>query len=562
MPDSVTYIDPRASLGDERSRNRGASEWVPLVVAFAAIIGLQLYLLAVKSINWDEFFFFSRIQELKDGQLAQPLQTFYTRLFVWLRDLPAGPIDQLLAGRVVMFGCEMVAAAALFIVARRFASGQIAALCALTYLSAGFVFQHGFAFRADPLATALLMTALACLLRRRINWTTGTVIAVLLGLSAMITIKVVLYAPVFAGAAWLKLRDEQFSRTMVLRLIAVGVGAGASFAILYAWHSSGLAPAQPNPGGTTSSAWNTVFSVGLFPQGHFFVRQVLFAPHVALMLAAAPFLWPKRFKTQAERLAMAGFYLPLLTIIFYRNSYPYFFVFLLAPAMLSAIPSIEIAFRWLGRRVYPALLVSNALFLALIEPTQMLPAQRRLIDGVHQIFPVPVAYFDFCGMVGDFHRPVHILTSGWGLKNYRSGGKQTLRAMMGEQPVPLLVLNHGVLADAAVGRRGDENLLDADAEALRESYIPHWGPVWVAGKRLPTGTAPLSIGIAVPGTYTLEGAAVSVDGKMVAPGQTISLDHGVHTVVPNSGHEAVLRWGDHLFVPKQAAPRGYLFTDY
>ncbi|HYI31775.1 MAG TPA: hypothetical protein VD863_28405, partial [Bradyrhizobium sp.] len=133
------------------------------------MIALQIYLVSSKSINWDEFYYFSRIQELNDGRLAAALQTSYTRFFQFLPHLPGDAIDQLLIGRSIMLACELIAAAALFGIASRFGSARVALLCALTYLTAGYVFLHGSSFRADPLATALLMSALWCLCCRPIE---------------------------------------------------------------------------------------------------------------------------------------------------------------------------------------------------------------------------------------------------------------------------------------------------------------------------------------------------------------------------------------------------------
>ena len=105
-----------------------------------------------------------------------------------------------------------------------------ALLCALAYLSAGYVFRHGTSFRFDPPATALLMSAAWITLCRPLQarWIAAT--GLLLGIATVLTIKSVLYFPVFAGIAWLRWTEAQRSIAAALRLAAIGLAAIASLA--------------------------------------------------------------------------------------------------------------------------------------------------------------------------------------------------------------------------------------------------------------------------------------------------------------------------------------------
>lgn len=563
MPDNASFVSAEAHALDQRApaERNDARAWVPIAASLCVIVALQADLVFAKSINWDEFFFFSMIQQLHDGTLAFALQTFPTRIFSFLRQLPIGPIDQLLTGRAVMLGCELVAAGALFGIARRFCDSRVAALCALTYLTAGDVFLHGFAFRADPLLTALLMSALWCLVTRKLDWRNVALVSVLVGLAGAVSIKAVFYAVPFAGAAWMRWTEAKGTRAPVFsRVAAMAAGSLLVFAGLLAAHRSGLA-APETQGSTAESALNTVFSAGLVPQAKYLWQQILLAPHVAMMIAAAPLFWTRL--ERAERVLMASFLLPLLTVAFYRNSYPYYFVFALAPAMVTVGPVLERLLRYVGCWPYAAVLAANALLLNLAEPRSVLLNQRSLVEGVHQIFPSPVAYFGFSGMVGDFPRPLSILVSGWGLQRYRQGEEPSLVQLTHERPVPLLIVNHPVIEAAVEGRRSEESLLPTDARMLREDYLPHWGSVWVAGKRIPKASGSASSDVTVPGIYTVEGASIAVDGRPLKPGDLVFLSRGAHSFTANRATDADLRWGDHLAVPLRAPPPAdALFTDY
>jgi hypothetical protein len=538
-----------------------AREWAPVVAGLCTILALQVGLIFTKSVNWDEFFFFSMVQQLHFGLLTNPLQTFPTRIFAFLGLLPLDSLDQLLAGRAVMFGCELVTLGAIFGIARRFCRDRAAALCSLTYLSAGYVFLHGFAFRADPLATALLMSALWCVTTRRLEWPTVALISLLVGLAGVVTIKAIFYAPAFAGAAWLRWTEStRKSEPVIGRISAIAAGSALVFAVLFLAHRSGL-PATEAHGSRAGSAFHTVFSAGLFPQAKYLWQQILLAPHVAMMIVAAPLYWMRLEKS--ERVAMAGLLLPVFTVVFYRNAYPYYFVFVLAPVLVTAGPLIERIVQHIRPWPYVALLAAEALVLNMSEPRQVLENQRSLVDGVHRIFPRPVAYFDASGMVGDFPRPLSILVSGWGLQSYRNGAQPSFVKLASERPVPLLILDDWTFDAGVRGTVSREILLAADARMIRQNYLPHWGMVWVAGKRVPKGSGTSHVTIAVPGTYTVEGAGIAVDGRRLRVGDRVQLARGQHVFTANARSDATLRWGDRLAVPAETPPRlDGLFTEY
>src|SRR3546814_3970348 len=75
-------------------------------------------------------------------------------------------------------------------------------------------------------------------------------------------------------------------------------------------------------------------------------------------------------------------------------------------------------------------------------------------------------------------------------------------------------------------------LIDADASALREGFIPHWGPLWVAGRHFPAGSDARDFTIYAPGRYTVEGAAARIDGELLASGRVVELTRGTHRFEP------------------------------
>jgi len=118
-----------------------------------------------------------------------------------------------------------------------------------------------------------------------------------------------------------------------------------------------------------------------------------------------------------------------------------------------------------------------------------------------------------------------------------------------------------------VEESGPYNLFRPDFELLRENYVPHWGAVYVAGKRLElaAGAGPQTFEILIAGTYTLETERqVAIDGEPMEPGAYVTLTRGPHTITPTDGtaRRVTLRWGRDLFVPAQPPSPQPIYTGF
>jgi hypothetical protein len=86
--------------------------------------------------------------------------------------------------------------------------------------------------------------------------------------------------------------------------------------------------------------------------------------------------------------------------------------------------------------------------------------------------------------------------------------------------------------------------------------------LWVAGRRFAAGSAAQDFSVHVPGPYTVEASAARIDGRLVAPGQSIRLDRGVHRFDPVAAGETRLRWGNRLARPSVPYTGGPVFKDF
>lgn len=535
-------------------------ERVFVLSALAAILLLQLELVLNRPVNWDEFYHLSLAHALDQGRLSDVLQVLHVRLLAWVTALPLGEIDQIRVTRLVMFGFELFTLTTIYALARRFADGRIAVLAPLLYLSAGFVFQHGFSFRADPLVTALLMGGLWLLAASRLDAKALVGLAALLALGAFATIKAVLFAPAFAALGWQRLRDDPAPKTLALRLSASLALAAVLLGLLVWWASLTAAPAPTGSAASTVKASQAMLlAEGLFPRWHYLLLMIGTAPVFALALVVGCARLTR--DTALPRLVLLGLILPLASVVFYRNAFPYFYAFILAPVTVGILPGIA----WLAQRYGPRSLaglgVLACVVLSAVTPRAVLDDQQAVLREVHRLFPQPVAYFDFAGMISPFPK-ANAFMSTWGQTRYRNGETESYRAAMARLDVPLLLANNDVLARNQSAEGPAWELLPDDARALREGYVRHWGPIWLAGQRFAAGSAPREFTIHASGDYTLLGEAALINGQPVQPGAVIHLAKGSHRFAPLGNGESMLRWGKDLPQPLSPAPADIPFKDF
>lgn len=533
------------------------SEFWPFAAIAVALLA-HLHMALTRAINWDEFYHYSQVQKLVQGTLNEPLQTLYTRAFAWVADLPGSGIDHIIVIRLFMLMCELVVTAAIIGAASRFVARPVAALSGLAYLTAGYVLQHGTSFRFDAPAAALLMTAAWMLLQRRLTLPTVAIAGVLAGTSAVLTIKTILYAPVFLGIAWLLWREAAEKRAAALRLFAVGAAALLSFVAIYMLHASSLGPDSSNEASKlVSSAGDKMFA--LMSYWSHTLRGAQIAIVQTLLILLFPGLLWISVRPRAEKVAIAGFYLPILTLLFYHNTAPYFHVYMLPPVMVACSVSLEwVAKRYSVAAVAALLGFSGGVVLAK-EPPNTIERQREILGVADRLFPDGVAYFDSCAMLGRFPK-ANVFMTPWGITRYQSGDYPTMESVMAAKPVPLVVNDDYMFEKALAGTGPVPEFLPGDLAAIRDTYIPLWGPLWIAGEIVPAGAADRAIRIRVAGPYTVRDAPIIVDGKHLGVGDVVDLARGEHSV--SADVTARLTWGRDLKLPPQPDKGGPIFMPF
>ncbi len=317
-----------------------------LTAVLCLAVTVRLFVVSHFNINSDEFHYFAHVHDYLRGDLRVKLQTFHVHFFGWLARSSLDEVGQIIAARVVMLGLHLLTAGLLYRLARRVADESAARFAAAAYLSVSFVVWTGASFRADPIAICLIMGALNLLLSRSAGlWRSG-VAGLLLACAAMITIKTSLFAPTFflIFCVPLVLRDSagQGARRAMTTVLAAAVG----FAAMYTAHARDVKHAiAPSSTLAASALSKTIAQAGIFPRIEILSLTLKWDLAFWAFWFVGLGVLVRRIKAtrgfeRARWLEVAALALPVASLAFYRNSFSYFYAFILAPA------SVLVALGW------------------------------------------------------------------------------------------------------------------------------------------------------------------------------------------------------------------------
>lgn len=508
------------------------------VTAFCFVI--LIVLAYARNVNWDEFYFLSHVHAYLAGTLDRPLQTFYVHGFGWLAKLPGAEMQQILAARLTMVGFLAVTVVSLYRITREFTDGPSADIAVLAYMTSGFLLAHGGSFRADPMAAAFLTSSVAILLTTRLSALHMLCAAVLCAFAMLVTIKSVLYAPVYLGVLIWRWNDL---RNVLRILLSLGLAAGL-FIALYTWHASGITPSGGNEtvSNAADAASRTFLKSRLFPRAHEILSWAVFsAAQIGLVLLAFGKVGFGR-----RLLVIVLFAVPLLSVALYRNAFPYFFPFATPLLMVAvAIGSQQLAGTRALTRGVVIMVVSAAIQLVLIAPEGN-RVQRETLAEAHRLFEQPVAYIDDSHMVASFHNPGFFMSS-WGVARYRERGQPVFPDLIETYRPPLLVANKHTL-QSTMRETGDSGreaspLLAEDREILRRSYVHYSGAIWLAGRDVVLGQDASQVALPFSGRYRVETEApIAINGTRVTDGAVIEVGDVPVIVKGSAGRSIRLIW--------------------
>lgn len=540
---------------------------VLLLALMAGILLLQLQLQFVQKINWDEFFYLSHIHDAQAGRLAKTRQMGHVYLFGWLTAIPGGEISQIIIGRVAMWAIQCVTLFLIIRTALKFMPLTSALFAGLSFLGLSYVFIHGTNFRADPIAALCMMYGVYVFAASSLSKRHLISLAIALAIGTFITVKVILYAPLFTVLALWRLSGANDTKLLFLKFSAVVMTSALLFALATFLHSLALPASESSPSSSSLSSIveDVFFSGGIFPRWSYmkigFFTGLL--PSIMMIVGGcAAVIFAVRHKVNRETdlivLAMA---LPLLSFIFYRNAFPYFYGFIFPSAViLAGYAAHRLKFSKFTIATISVITVFNIALIYANRKDETHVIQAQTLNVVHEIFPKPVHYFDRNGMVSSFPK-AGIFMSRWGLRNYQRADEPRFIQEMQKKVVPLLINNSPALSSAL--KNEPTILLAVDATALRENFIPHWGHIWIAGKTLDVADKNSHFTIHIPGEYQVESQKdIWIDEVLYRPSDTLILNRGRHVVRSEAGQNITLRWGRDLLNPTHEANLNPIFSTF
>ncbi len=518
-------------------------EVIPLERAIrACIVGFFALLLVVAfthNVNWDEFYFLSHVHAFLDGRLDRPMQTFFVHGFTWLDALPGHEMEQIFAARVAMVACLGLTAFSIHRIAHHFTDRFSADIAVLGFLTSGFVLAHGASFRSDPIAAALLTSAIAILLTTRLSIWQVMAAAFLSALAVLVTIKSALYLPAFLAVLLYRAKD----RRAAAHIIATGVLAGGICVLLYLWHASGIRVAEGNETATNAkdALHTTLLKSGLFPRKAELLSWAMFSlPQIVLAGIGLASRWNTR-----RALLLILFAAPLFAVVIYRNAFVYFFPF--------AVPLLMVAVAFgaqrLGSSRHLALLVAGMLAGLGIQAAQTLSdradTQRATIAEIHRLFPDPVAYIDDSHMISTFPNSGFFM-SGWGVARYRAVGQPVFSELIDKYQPPLLIANKTALArtmDPMLPDGAAPVLLAEDHELLRNTYVHYSGSIWLAGRAVTLTSESVQLKLPFAGKYRVETSGrVQINSNVVKSDEVLGVGSEPLTIEGTEGVTVRLIW--------------------
>ena len=529
-------------------------------VTILLLILCQSWLILEKAINWDEFLHFGQIYELADGRLRSSIQTLDTRLFGWATRVSPDVITQIQAIRFVMLACAVLTAACITALARRLVSFEIALVCGLVYLSAGFVFTNAFTYRNDPVAAAALMSALCAFAFGKLYWMRAVIIGILIGFAGALTIKSIFYLPCFVAIAWLQWSgpDGRKFRNIALLCSIVAV-ALLSFALIITLHRAGL-PASEAPTNGLDRSLGNFLRVFEFEHIRYVFLEAIFAPVVTVGLVMLPFV-ARRLPKQT-RILLFGLCGPLLCLLFYRNTFPYFFTFILPPACVAIAPVMS---KLIERyRLIPVVICSliGPMFLLINEPYGTLERQRATINEVERLFPEPTPYLSFSSYVPHYPRQFTSLMSGPGLRGYWKQRKGQIARDIQSGRIAFVIVTDDALETVFKNKASTSRLPERDVAALKSNFLQHSDKIYILGRTICPQANEQIVEIVRTGPYSLDGGSLAIDGRHVADGGNIILQAGSHKVRHQQG-SCLRLWGlDQVPVLSEAFPSGPIGGGY
>lgn len=566
-----------------------------LLLIVVAIL-FKVHLIFCLNINWDEFYYLSLVHSYLRGEDIDPLQSFHVHFFSWLPSIFCNEINQIIVARCLMCLLSVGSGILVYKIGGIYLSKEGSLFSALCYFSFSNIMLHGSSFRMDPVCSFLFLASLYLILGKPHSYKGAIIAGVMTGCSIMVTIKSLLYLLPIALIYVINVLSSSSKKGVIKHAAVFGAVLLLTLTLLYGYHIFSLSAAETTRDNAASQSRSSYTAGSLktisFPRlGDIFSKMFLenvFFPRFSVFQATVMdnlIIWVslvsglmsaiKKILKKSDKFLKLCQLIPvlllLLTVIFYRNAWPYYYVFIMPPLfifcgmliddILIFTKATKSIFLWQNIGV---LFLSIAVFLSMMKiyaqrNSDEMITQRRMVKLVHQIFPEATPYIDAFSMISSYPK-VGIFMSTWGMEDYIKRNTPIFRELIIKHHPVFLIGNRSCIhpknMDSQKIKSGHRPLKE-DAEVIKQNYVKHWGSLYVAGKEFEfkDSAHATRFEVLIPGVYTIEaGDAVTINGIKYPPKSQIMLESKDYDLsVKNIPIKVTLRWGKNLFRPEASS---------
>lgn len=550
-----------------------------MLLAFYA----KFKLLFLLNINWDEFRFLSVIHKFNRNELTSAMQSFHVQLFYWLADIKGTEIRQIIVARMVMYCLHLGSCLFLYLISRKFFSPSASLFAVFSYVTFSFVQIHAASFRYDSICALLFLLSLFLALSNKRKLASIICSGTVFALALLISVKSILYLPIIASCLLIADWQKTSLKASLQRPTCFGVTAIIIFAGLYLLHKASLpvSSSQLNATFINKSVKNFITFPVFAQQKYLFSTLYNDFPLWAFLILGIAYTKSKynhsNGKVRKNSAMLLSFSLSLFPLIFYRNIYPYFYVFMLAPASVFIAAFFDENERHFNAHTEKKGSLISMLLIFLVVTLNAstlkkyyhdgIAVQSELLAVIHRAFPEPVAYIDKASIVPSFKKAGFFMSSVM-MERYLDSNRPIMEKILQRQRPLFLVANVPVLdiSQKYSDFPAKYRLLEEDWRMLKKNYVHHWGKLFVAGKSfdLQEKNRNEAFEIMLPGIYTVEtNGRVLIDGQLLQNGDVIGLKAGKH-LLENAGQSGMLtlRWGNHLYRPDKVPLARHFFVSF
>ena len=580
----VSPLSSNLSFMKLSSIGKGILESPLIYTFFFMLILAKLRVIIYYGINFDEFAFLSIIFDLEHGEVKKAFTQGSIYIFHWMTFLPYNEITLIQIGRFCALVCHLLTGYFIYKSARFFYKDESAIFAPILWFSFSYVLWQGTSFRVDPFINVLLSCALFLSLNPAKNLKSSLIIGILIAISGFLSVKSIFMAIVIGGILILQFFDTHRKKQTLVQVFSIFSTSVLTFTILTAIHMHYNGLETGSLGGPTKNFAQVndfIFDVEFFRGYIYLAHSIMYNPvyWLALFYSLLALALQKTTKENPIRaFSLLLLLLPLTTVLFYKNAYPYFYAFMLIPTTIVCINILDIIFDYLSpqkKKTFKQVIIILCCLQVYIHNIYKVgihnnTSQTQIVENVHNIFPDKVPYLTDLGMISTYDNVGFFGKFILGRKYYNNGLYGTMESTI-KNKKPVFILDH---AEPPADAKNLEDvdflpyLNEADKTFIKENYIPHWRGIYVSGKNieLPNEGTHKTFNIYIPGLYTIESKTpVTINEKNYMPNQTLMLKTGTHTISsanPAPPSSVTLRWGDHLHKPSNNDFEWLLYQSY